>query len=212
MASDTPPSSDPGPIEARRRQELERRRLHSRRIQFWRRTLPIVIVGIAGLLVLWIGGRSLIVKLASGGGPRSAGVRMVNPRFYGRDTANRAYVLGAAEASRDMSDERKVTLAAPNVTLDAGGANPTHVEALHGIYREDQRELSLQGKVQVTDGRGYSFTTPTARVDTTTGRVSGESGVQGQGPLGQIAASSYGVYDRGQTIIMRGDVRAHIVQ
>ncbi len=212
MASDTPPHTDLDPIAVRRRQELERRRLHSRRIQFWRRTLPLVIVGIAGLMVLWIGGRSLIVRLQSGGGPKTAGVRMVNPRFYGRDTANRAYVLGAAEASRDLGDEHKVTLASPTVTLDAGGANPTHVEAVRGTYREDQRELSLEGKVQVTDGRGYSFTTPTARVDTTTGRVSGESGVQGQGPLGQIAASSYGVYDRGQRIIMRGDVRAHIVQ
>ena len=212
MASDIPPIQDLDPIGARRRQDSERRRLHTQRIQFWRRTLPLIILVIAGLLVLWIGGRSLIIKLASVGGPRSAGVRMVNPRFYGRDTANRAFVLGASEASRDLSDERKVTLAAPSVTLDADGANPTHVDAVRGVYREDQHALVLQGKVQVTDGRGYSFTTPTARVDTTNGLVSGESGVQGHGPLGQIAASSYGVYDRGQRIIMRGDVHAHIVQ
>lgn len=212
MAADIPPRPDLDLIGARRRQELERRRVHSRRIQFWRRALPIIIIGIAGLLVLWVGGRSLIVKLASSGSPKTAGVRMVNPRFYGRDTANRAFVLGAAEASRDLGDERRVTLAAPTVTLDAGGVNPTHVEAVRGVYHEDQRELRLEGKVQVTDGRGYSFTTPTARVDTTSGRVTGESGVQGQGPLGQIAASSYGVYDRGQRIIMRGDVHAHIVQ
>jgi len=212
MAADLPPQATLDPIEDRRRRELERRRQHSRRIQFWRRTLPIVIASIAGLLVLWIGGRSLVTTLTSTGGPKGAGVRMINPRFYGRDTSNRAFVLGAAEASRDLSDERKVTLASPSVTLDAGGTNPTHVQAVQGIYREDQRRLDLTGRVRLTDGQGYSFITPTALVDTTSGKVTGESGVQGDGPLGRIVASSYGVYDRGQRIIMRGDVRAHIVQ
>jgi len=49
-------------------------------------------------------------------------------------------------------------------------------------------------------------------VDTSTGHVTGDSGVRGQGPLGQMAASSYGVYDRGQRIVLKGDVHAHIVQ
>ncbi len=62
------------------------------------------------------------------------------------------------------------------------------------------------------DGRGYNFTTPSAQVDTTTGQVVGNSGVKGDGPLGRITASSYAVNDRGKRIVMRGDVRARIVQ
>ena len=207
------PTPDPGPAAVGSRQaELARWRKRSEAIHFWRRALPVVIVAIAAVLVLWVGGRSVIIKLAAGGGPKDAGIRMVNPRFYGRDTSNRAFVLGAAAASRDMTTGKTVTLSGPSVTLDADGANPTHVQATQGVYREDQRKLDLTGQVQLKDGRGYSFSTPQAQVDTTTGAVSGHSGVTGDGPLGRVVASSYGVYDRGQRIVMKGDVHAHIVQ
>ena len=202
-------SSEPEPG---RRREMEAWRRRSRAIRFWRRALPVTIVAIAGVLVLWIGGRSVVGKLTAPKGPRNSGVHMTNPRFYGRDAANQAFVLGAAEAARDMTTGKSVTLASPNVTLDAGGANPTHVQASRGLYREDQRRLTLQGSVQLQSAGGYSFLTPQAVVDTSTGTVSGNAGVQGQGPLGHIAASSYDVYDRGRRIIMKGDVRAHIVQ
>ncbi len=200
-------------FDLKREQERQRWRERSRQIRFWRRALPVVIAVIAALLVLWIGGRSVIVKLTSAGaGKETQGVRMVNPRFYGRDSSNRAFVLGATEASRDLANARTVTLAGPNVTLDADGVNPTHVQANRGVYREDQRRLTLDGGVLLKDGRGYNFTTPSAQVDTTTGQVVGNSGVKGDGPLGRITASSYGVYDRGKRIVMKGDVRARIVQ
>ncbi len=206
------PSDRPNPgLPPGRERELAHWRKRSRSIRFWRRALPIVIVSVAGLLVLWIGGRSAIVKLTSPRGPSGAGVRMVNPRFYGRDTENRAFVVGAAEASRNLANGHTITLSAPSVTLDADGQNPTHVQADKGVYHEDQRRLTLAGQVQL-NSRSYSFTTPRAEVDTTKGVVSGDSGVTGTGPLGRIVASSYGVYDRGQRIVMKGDVRAHIVQ
>lgn len=210
----TPPvRSARSDFDQKREHERQRWRDRSRQIRFWRKALPVVIAGIAGLLVLWIGGRSLIVKLTStSAGKDGQGVRMVNPRFYGRDSSNRAFVLGASEARRDLANARTVTLAGPNVTLDSDGVNPTRVEASRGIYREDQRRLTLDGGVQMKDGRGYNFTTPSAQVDTTTGQVVGNSGVKGDGPLGRITASSYAVNDRGKRIVMRGDVRARIVQ
>jgi lipopolysaccharide export system protein LptC len=191
---------------------MEAWKKRSRTIRFWRRALPVTIASIAGLLVLWVGGRSLVTKLTAPSGPKNTGVHMTNPRFYGRDSANRAFVLGAAEAARDMATGKTVALSAPSVTLDADSADPTHVQATRGVYREDQRKLSLEGKVQLQSGGGYTFSTPRAVVDTTSGVVSGDAGVQGQGPLGHIVASSYGVYDRGKRIIMKGDVHARIVQ
>jgi lipopolysaccharide export system protein LptC len=209
--STSPHQLDPA-VRRHRQQASERRQVRTRRIQFWRRALPMVIAGIASLLVLWIGGRALVVKLTSASNSSSGGVKMVNPRFYGRDSSNRAYVLGAQEASRDLKNGKTVTLAGPNVTLDADGTAPTHVQASRGVYREDQRKLSLEGAVQLTQSGGFTFSTPSAVVDTTSGLVSGQSGVKGDGPLGRIAASSYGVYDRGRRIVLKGDVRSHIVQ
>jgi lipopolysaccharide export system protein LptC len=190
---------------------MERWRRRSQAIRFWRRALPVVIGVIAVVLVGWIAGRSLFIKATQPKPPQAAGLRMLNPRFYGRDNANHAFVLGAQVAARDSKTGRGVTLAAPNLTLDAGGQQPTKVQADQGVYHEEQRQLALSGKVQVQSG-GYTFKTPNATVDTAKGAVYGASGVEGQGPLGRVTAKSYGVYDRGKRVIMKGDVHARIVQ
>lgn len=209
-AAPPPPTGD---AQDRRRAELERWRRRSRTIQLWRRLLPGVIGLIAVVLAVWVGGRSLIIKMTTPPKPPPAtGLRMVNPRFYGRDKSNSAFVLGASEAARATSTSKSVDLAAPSLTLGAGGPETTHVQAQRGVYQEDQRQLNLEGQVQIHSSSGYTFTSPNARVDTTKGVVEGDSGVVGQGPLGHIAASSYGVYDRGKRIVMKGRVHAHIVQ
>ena len=190
---------------------MERWRRRSQTIRFWRRTLPILIVAIGAVLFAWIAGRSLFIKATTPKPPQASGLRMLNPRFYGRDSGNHAFVLSANEAARDSRTGKSVTLAAPNVTLDSGGSAPTKVQADQGVYKEDQRQLTLSGKVQVQSG-GYTFSTPNAVVDTSKGAVFGNSGVKGQGPLGRVTASSYGVYDHGRRVIMRGDVHARIVQ
>ena len=41
-------------------------------------------------------------------------------------------------------------------------------------------------------------------VDTATGVVTGNKGVQGQGPLGTISASSYAIYDQGERVTFNG--------
>ena len=209
MSDSRSPHAAPAP--AARHEQMERWRRRSGAIRFWRRALPVVIALIAVVLVAWIGGRSLFIKATQPKPPQAAGLRMLNPRFYGRDNANHAFVLGAAEAARDSRTGRAVTLAAPNLTLDAGGPQSTQVQAEQGVYHEDQRQLTLSGKVQVQSG-GYSFNTHNATVDTAKGAVYGASGVEGQGPLGRVTANSYGVYDRGRRVIMKGDVHARIVQ
>src|SRR5690606_23679461 len=69
----SPPGASPPQLAPRRDMQSARWRERSRSIRFWRRALPAVIVVIAGLLVLWIGGRSVIVKLASGDSSKQAG-------------------------------------------------------------------------------------------------------------------------------------------
>lgn len=194
-----------------RAEEMEKWRRRSSAIRFWRRALPIVIVVIGGVLVSWIAGRSLFIKATQPKPPQATGLRMLNPRFYGRDSGNHAFVLGAAEAARDASTGKSVALTAPNLTLDSGSERATTVQADKGVYREDQRQLALTGKVQLHSD-GYTFTTPSATVDTSKGAVYGQSGVEGHGPLGRVTAQSYGVYDHGRRVIMKGDVHARIVQ
>lgn len=194
-----------------RQQEMEKWKRRSATIRFWRRALPVVIGLVVCVLAAWIAGRSLLIKATTPKPPEASGLRMMNPRFYGRDSANRAFVLGAQEASRDSSTGQNVALTKPDLVMNAGQPRPTTVQAESGLYHEDQRRLLLTGKVQLHSD-GYVFTSPNALVDTAKGAVYGKSGVQGQGPLGHITASAYDVYDRGHRVIMKGDVHAHIVQ
>jgi len=47
-------------------------------------------------------------------------------------------------------------------------------------------------------------------IDTQTGVVEGDQKVEGSGPMGDIQADNYGIYDRGARIIFRGDVHGRI--
>ncbi len=194
-----------------RHQEMEKFRRRSSAVRFWRLALPVVIVLVIAILVAWIAGRSLLIKATAPKPPQATGLKMVNPRFYGRDSGNHAFVLGAAEAARDSSTGKSVALQAPKLTMDAGSPQSTTVQAAQGVYREDERQLALNGQVQLKSD-GYVFTTPNATVDTSKGAVYGKAGVKGEGPLGKVTAETYGVYDHGHRVIMKGDVHAHIVQ
>ncbi|HEX8233711.1 MAG TPA: LPS export ABC transporter periplasmic protein LptC [Caulobacteraceae bacterium] len=213
MASDTSP--DLGPSEetlARRERQAEKFRRRSERVRRWRRALPITLGVLGGGLLLWVVGRGVVANLTAPKPKTEAVVRMVNPRFYGRDAQNRAFVVSAGVAERRTAGSRSISLSDPSLTLDAEGANPTSLRARQGVYHETDRQVRLEGGVRAQDKRGYSFATPRAVIDTRAGVVTGDRGVVGQGPLGSIRASSYAITDRGRRIVFKGDVRARIEQ
>lgn len=197
---------------ARRERQAEKFRRRSRRVRSWRRVLPISLAVLGGGLLLWVVGRGVIAKLSAPKPTSDAVVRMVNPRFYGRDAQNRAFVVSAGVAERRTAGSRAISLSDPALTLDAEGVNPTSLKARQGVYHETQRQVRLEGGVRLEDRRGYSFTTPRAVIDTRGGQVAGDRGVVGVGPLGSIRASSYAITDRGRRIVFKGDVRARIEQ
>ncbi len=67
------------------------------------------------------------------------------------------------------------------------------------------RKVVIGPNVKISDGgTGWTLVTPEAVVDTETGVVTGDKGVQGRGPLGSINASSYAIYDQGQRVVFNG--------
>ena len=67
------------------------------------------------------------------------------------------------------------------------------------------KTVTIGPNVRISDGgSGFTLVTPEAVVDTSTGIVTGNKGVQGSGPLGTISASSYVIREQGGRVEFRG--------
>ena len=193
----------------RRRAVHDKWRRHSTLIMALRRVLPglcvLVILGMIG----WAAVNTLVRGLGAIGAGSGISIRMLKPHFQGRDDKGQPYILSADVAVRDDNDLAKITLEGPVFTLGASGVQ-TNVRARHGVYHEDTRILDLTGDVNLDDSQGYHFVTEHALIDTSKNNVDGDLQIDGHGPLGQIAASSYAVRDSGAHVFFVGRVKTRI--
>jgi len=202
--SDTDPVSDrKAADEARLAAEAGRWRARSQRVRLYRRLLPILIVVLAGGALTWT-----VFRTVMSGVEREASqardIRLDNPMFHGQDAEGRSFVIGAEGAVRDPATGR-FRLNGPVLRLNLGGARVTEMTADAGIYNEAERSVTIGPNVRISDGgSGLVLTTPEAVVNTATGVVTGDRGVEGRGPMGTISATSYAIYEQGQRVVFSG--------
>jgi lipopolysaccharide export system protein LptC len=178
-------------------------RARSRRVHLLRRILPVAIVVLAGGTVSWIVLRSVMSDVERKAGA-SREIRLDTLRFHGQDAAGRSFIIGADGAVRDP-DTGRYRLIGPALRLSLGGRKVTTLTADGGVYDEAGKTVTIGPNVRISDGgSGFTLVTPEAVVDTATGVVTGNKGVQGTGPLGTISASSYVIHEQGQRIEFRG--------
>lgn len=189
--------------EARLAEAATQWRARSRRVQLYRRLLPILIVVLAGGALTWTVFRTVmsgVERKAS----QSREVRLDNPMFHGQDAQGRSFLIGAQGAVRDPNTGH-FRLNGPVLRLNLGGRKVTQMTADAGIYDEAKRTVIIGPNVKITDGgSGFTLVTPEAVVDTATGITTGNKGIRGNGPLGTISASSYAIYDQGERVTFNG--------
>lgn len=190
---------------ARLQKSVANWRRRSYLIGSFRRMLPLLMIGVVGALVWWI-----FVRTNEGAGPaentRQLPIRMINPTFRGQDDG-RPFVLSAKEAVRDGRDYQRIALIAPTMVMqNKPGEPPTRVSAQRGVYREDTLVLNLEGDVRYSDATGWRFLTKNAVVDTKRNLVTGNQGVEGDGPAGHVKADAYSIYNQGERVSFRGNV------
>ena len=175
----------------------------SRRVMLLRRLLPIVIALIAGGTVLWVATRSIIAGVERSR-VQSQEIRLANFMFHGQDDQGRAFTIGAEEAVRDPATGL-YRLEGPVMRLSLPGGEVSRLTAGEGVYDEPSRTLVLREEVIIEDaGAGFRFVTPEAVVDTRTGVVTGDKGIEGSGALGTINATSYAIYEQGGRVVFSG--------
>ena len=178
-------------------------RARSRRVRLLRRVLPVVILVLAGGTISWIVLRSVMSDVERKAGASNE-VRLDNPMFHGQDAEGRSFVIGAKGAIRDP-DTGRFRLVGPALRLNLGGRKVTELTADGGTYDQVAKTVTIGPNVRIADGgSGFTMITPEAVVDTSTGIVTGNKGVQGTGPLGTINASSYAIYEQGDRVVFSG--------
>jgi len=201
-AFDIPSASD-------RRAEIARWRRRSRTIRSLRIVLPAVIAVIALALIGEVVWRN-IVELPTPQREARTAIRLVNARLVGKVKDGRGFEIGARQALRDENDYQSISLMEPILVIGEGLPNESRMTARIGAYNERDKLLRLRGGVRIVDGKGHSFASQEAIIDTRTGEVVGQSQVQGAGPLGQLNAKSYSVQDKGDRLVFKGGVHARI--
>ena len=198
---------DPG-FPERRRVDFERWRRRSRLIRTLRIALPALIAMIFLGLVGSVAWSTLnAVPRAARGGDEP--IRLITPRFVGRDDKGRAFVLTAESATRDRLDYQRVILKKPALVLDENGPDMLRINGLDGVFHEQDGKLELGGGVRLADAKN-SFDTAASLFDTKTGEIVGSGPIRGAGGLGEIRADSYGVYGKGESMVFKGGVRTRL--
>jgi lipopolysaccharide export system protein LptC len=196
---------------ARFAEAIARVRRRSRLILLLRRALPATIALVFLVLIGWVGARTVLTALSDL--TRAASViHMTNPHFYGQDDHGRSFEVSAREAQRSLSDNGEIRLIEPDLKLAGTAGRSFEVLARRGVFEEVSHRISLRGDIKVSTGDGTTFRTQEALIDMRSGTVIGNSPVQGAGPLGQINASSYAIYDRGAQVVFTGQVHTHLIQ
>lgn len=178
-------------------------RARSRRVHLLRRILPVAIVVLAGGTLSWIVLRSVMSDVERKA-ETSSEIRLDAAMFHGQDAEGRSFVIGAKSAIRDPETGR-FRLVGPALRLNLGGRKVTTLSADGGVYDQTAKTVTIGPNVRISDGgSGFTLVTPEAVVDTATGVVTGNKGVQGSGPLGTVNASSYVIHEQGERVVFRG--------
>lgn len=178
------------------------------------RAMRIVLPGLIGLILAGLAAAvaySALTVEPVRTGDASAPIRLVNPRFLGRDDKGRAFVITAQSAERDPRDYQRVVLDHPTLVMDEQGPDPVRLTANEGVYHEGSFKLDLRGGVRLV-GSKAAFDTASSLFDTKTGEVFGSGPIQGSGSLGEISAKSYAIYGKGDRVIFKGGVHTRLDQ
>jgi lipopolysaccharide export system protein LptC len=133
-------------------------------------------------------------------------LRIIAPRFTGANTDGEAYQLTADVAERENSAARLLTLAAPVYRTIRGHT----LVAPRGVYDETAETIRMEGGVLFSDPTGNRFSSPAMLIDLRVGRIRGDRGVTGAGPLGVVRADAYEIRNSDRAIVLRGRVSGQV--
>ncbi|MFT4090134.1 MAG: LPS export ABC transporter periplasmic protein LptC [Asticcacaulis sp.] len=205
LLDDIHPVATPESLDAdinRRQVQARAWKKRARQIHRLRILLPGLIIGIVLLLVAWVIVQSVLNSL-NVYGANTGDIRMLNPLYTDRGDDGSRYTLRGAEAVR-RGNTPIITLTAPRVDIRSESERASQLEAVTGIYNNNDRTITFKKDVVVTSSQEFNLKTQDARIDLKNSTVAGNSFVEGQWANGDIQAQSFRIEDNGNRIYFNG--------
>jgi lipopolysaccharide export system protein LptC len=197
--------------EPRRRMTLDAARKRSNMIRILRLSFLILSAVIIAVVALYILAHALNKETAPPPDVQSTDgeVRMINPRFSGRDGNGRPYVVIADTATRRQDEPETTYLVNPRLDTEPG-EDSSQVTAKRGIYQANLKILNLYDDVVFSTPNGNTYKTGHAEFFIDTDMIVGDSPVKGTGPTGSVSADAYKIINGGEKVTFFGNVITNI--
>lgn len=183
---------------------------HSRFVRRMRLLLPLMAVGITGIVMAWPRLSTTLdvepqkpVESKSLAGSNE----LVNPRFESTDSENRPFSITSARAVQSASDPALVMLEKPRGEMVLENGVKLEISAASGSYRQNEERLFLEGDVRLHHGDGYEITTEKLLVQMKDREAWSDRPVHGQGPAGTLDATGTHVRGADEVIVFTGPAR-----
>lgn len=185
---------------------------YSRFVDLMKFLLPATAVVLIALVALWpqlTGGYGSLIMPILTGERIDVGdaMRMHQPRYSGLNRNSERYELVADAAIIDPDRPNRIHLETLAADLDRDDASDLRLTARSGIYYRSLEKLKLQGDIELTTTDGYRFTTQSAEISLSRGRVVGDERVAGAGPAGTLEADRFEISKGGDVLRFEGRVK-----
>ena len=190
------------PINARRRE----RRLANVRTLRW--ALPLTAGALLIACIVQVGLSTMSAPTEEAEPAQIS--KMLKPHFSGTNPDGRAFSITGREGVRDEKQAGRILIADPVLTLHTVEGRTKQATAKSGVYDEPGHTIVLTGDVKMDNGAGSRFSADQARIDTLTGVVSGQTGLQIDRDDAQVQSGSYTVENKGDRLILKGGVSGRL--
>jgi|SRR5579883_233257 len=189
---------------------------HSRVVRFFRRAIPVTLVGVLAAIAAaaYFQPLRLLSKLPIDPGHlvlSGSKINMEAPRIGGFTRDGRPYDLTARSAAQDLTNPGVLELTEIQAHVTMQDHSTLELRAASGIYDTKSDLMDLKTNVVIITSSGYTVHMDEAKVDNKAGRVTSNRPVSVKMTTGTVDANGLEVVNNGDLIRFTGGVETHLV-
>lgn len=182
---------------------------YTRFVRGMRLLLPLVALGMLGLVVVWpqLNETEVVATQEVAGPPAVGKNELINPRFESEDSQSQPFTITATRAVQSARDPELVQLEKPMADITLKDGTWLAGSADSGFYQQEAEKLMLEGSVKLYHDDGYEILTEKLFLDIKSEEAWSDTPVYGQGPAGTLTASGVRLSRQNDILIFTGPAK-----